>query len=82
MFELTPTVATAVTDAANVLLVGPPGGLPGPVTDFVGDLFGTIGSFLDGSIEHLGEAVQSVTPGGESGGPPAGAGGEGGGPPA
>ena len=74
MFELTPTVATAVTDTANALLVGPPGGLPAPVPDFVGELLGTIGSFVDGSIETLGEAVQSVTPGGEGGGPPAGAG--------
>ena len=82
MFELTPTVATAVTDTANVLLVGPPGGLPAPVPDFVGELLGTIGSFVDGSIENLGEAVQSVTPGGESGGPPAGTGSEAGGPPA
>ena len=54
-----------------MLLVGPPGGLPAPVPDFVGELLGTIGSFLDGSIENLGEAVQSVTPGGEAGGPPA-----------
>jgi len=82
MFELTPAVATAVTDAASTLLIGPPGGLPGPVPDFVGELLGAIGSFLDGSIENLGDAVQSVTLGGRSGGPPAGAGGDAGGPPA
>lgn len=82
MFELTPAVATAVTDTATALLIGPPGGLPGPVPDFVGDLLGTIGSFVDGSTGALGEAVQSVTPGGETEAPLDGAGSDGGGPPA
>jgi hypothetical protein len=80
MFELTPTVATAATDAANALMTGPPGGLPGPVPDFVSELLGTVGSFLDGGVENLGESVSGIVPGGESSAPPAGAG-DGGGPP-
>ena len=42
---------------------GPPSDLPGPVPDFVGDIHETIGGFLDGTVESLGEAVSGLTPG-------------------
>ena len=40
--------------------IGPDGGLPGPVPDFVGDIHETIDSFLDGSIENLGESLRDL----------------------
>jgi hypothetical protein len=65
MIEQIPALAPLVTDTATALpLVGPPGGLPSPVPNFVGDLLGTIGSFLDGSVDNLDEAVRTLTPGG------------------
>lgn len=36
---------------------GPVGGLPEAVPDHVSEIHETIGSFLDGSIDHLGEAL-------------------------
>jgi hypothetical protein len=42
---------------------GPPGDLPGPVSDFVGDVHETITGFLDGTVEDLGKAVSDLTPG-------------------
>jgi len=41
--------------------IGPPGGLPEPVPDFVGDLLDRIAQGVDG----LGEAIADVVPGGE-----------------
>jgi hypothetical protein len=57
--------------------VGPPGGLPDVVPDFVGDIHDESGGFLNGSIESLGEAVSSVTPGGDGEPSPAESGGSG-----
>lgn len=48
---------------------GPPGDagpavdLPDPVPDFVGDVHGAIGDFIDGSIDQLGSVVSDLTPG-------------------
>lgn len=42
---------------------GPPSALPDPVPDFVTELLGTIGDFVDGAVTALGEAVRSITPG-------------------
>lgn len=44
--------------------VGPPSSLPEPVPEFVTDVFGSIGDFVSGGVDHLGDAVRSVTPGG------------------
>ena len=41
---------------------GPPSDLPGPVPDFVTDVLGAIGDFLDGSVDRLGEVVSGETP--------------------
>ena len=37
--------------------LGPSDGLPSPVPDFVSDILGTIGSFLSGGVDSLGEAL-------------------------
>lgn len=42
---------------------GPPVDLPDPVPDFVSDIHGAIGDFIDGSIDHLGSVVSDLTPG-------------------
>lgn len=64
MIETDPvTLAQFATDAATTIAQGPPGGLPEPVPDFVGDVHDAIRSFLDGSVDTLGEAVSGVTPG-------------------
>lgn len=65
MIELVDAVATLGIDFANVAQAGPPSDLPGPVPEFVGDVLGAIRSFLDGSIDRLGEAVSGLTPGGK-----------------
>lgn len=44
---------------------GPPADLPDPVPDFVSNLLGTIGDFVAGTISALGDAVRSITPGGD-----------------
>ncbi|MCD2199364.1 GNAT family N-acetyltransferase [Halobacterium sp. KA-4] len=36
--------------------------LPEPVPDFVGDILGSVRSFLDGGVEKLGAVVDHVTP--------------------
>ena len=71
MFELEPTlVATTLHDLSNALaLVGPPGGLPEQVPTFVGDLLDTVGPAVDGTVDGLGDAVRSVTPGGPASAP-------------
>jgi hypothetical protein len=65
MIELVDAVATVGIDFTNIAAAGPPADLPGPVPDFVGDVLGTVRSFLDGSIDNLGEAVSDLTPGGD-----------------
>jgi hypothetical protein len=57
--------------------VGPPGGLPDVVPEFVGDIHEQIGGFLNGSVDSLGEAVSGVTPGGDETPEPAESGGNG-----
>lgn len=42
---------------------GPPADLPNPVPDFVGDIHDAIGSFIDGTVDHLGSVVSDLTPG-------------------
>lgn len=42
---------------------GPPDELPGPVPDFVTDVFGAITDFVGGVTESLGETVRAITPG-------------------
>lgn len=64
MFELVDAIATVGIDFTNVAAAGPPSDLPGPVPDFVGDVLGSVRSFLDGSIDDLGKAVSDLTPGG------------------
>lgn len=51
---------------------GPPSDLPDPVPDFVSDLHGAISDFLSGSVDHLGERLRSITPGGSGDAPAAG----------
>jgi hypothetical protein len=65
MIELVDAVATVGIDFTNIAAAGPPADLPGLVPDFVGDVLGTVRSFLDGSIDNLGEAVSDLTPGGD-----------------
>lgn len=48
---------------------GPPSSLPEPVPDFVGDVLGSVTDFLSGSVDHLGEVVRSITPGGSGDAP-------------
>jgi len=64
MIELVDAVATVGIDLVNVAAAGPPTDLPGPVPDFVGDVLGSVRSFLEGSIDNLGKAVSDLTPGG------------------
>jgi hypothetical protein len=64
MIELVDTVATIGIDFTNVAAAGPPSDLPSAVPEFVGDILGSIRSFLDGSIENLGKTVRKLTPGG------------------
>ncbi|TQQ82881.1 hypothetical protein EGH24_05430 [Halonotius terrestris] len=40
--------------------VGPSGGLPGPVPDFVSGIHDTINSFLNGEIDNLGKALSDM----------------------
>lgn len=42
--------------------VGPPGGLPDVVPDFVRDIHGTIDEFRAGTIDSLGSALRQVIP--------------------
>lgn len=53
---------TPAADGTGPGSIGPDGGLPGPVPDFVGDIHETIDSFLDGSIENLGESLRDLRP--------------------
>lgn len=62
-------LSTLGTDVLHAMApAGPPGDLSTPVPDFVGGVLDAVRSFLDGSIEILGEAVSGLTPGGD--GPP------------
>lgn len=45
--------------------VGPDDGLPEQVPDHVSAIHDTIESFLDGTVENLGEAISELTPGDE-----------------
>jgi hypothetical protein len=65
MFETDPVaVVTVAQESARTLaMVGPPGGLPAPVPDFVGNILGEIGSAL--GMDGLGETISGLTPGGE-----------------
>jgi hypothetical protein len=65
------------TDAANAtddagaagppVEVGPPGGLPDPVPEFVGDLHGTIQDHVTGALDgSLGESIRGLV-GGDAG---------------
>ncbi len=59
------SVGVAATDGPgaadpDVDEIGPSDGLPEPVPDFVGDVLDTIGGFLSGTIESLGDAVSDV----------------------
>ena len=60
---------TAPTEAGQSDDAGPPSSLPDQVPDFVSDLHETIGDFLSGSVDNLGEAVRSITPGGSGDAP-------------
>jgi hypothetical protein len=40
--------------------VGPSGGLPGPVPDFVSEIHSTITGFLNGEIDSLGESLSGL----------------------
>ncbi|MEF8780690.1 MAG: hypothetical protein V5A46_08435 [Haloferacaceae archaeon] len=70
MIEIDPlALAQIATDAAGTVAQGPPGGLPEPVPEFVTDVHGAIRSFLDGSMDRLGDAVSGLTPGGSGDAP-------------
>jgi len=74
------TAAAAPDDAPSENApaeAGPPGDLPGPVPDFVGDVHETIAGFLDGTVENLGKAVSGLTPGDGETSAPANADGDG-----
>ncbi len=65
MIELADVLTTAGIDFANnVAQAGPPTDLPEPVPDFVGEILGSVRSFVDGGVERLGAVVSDVTPGG------------------
>lgn len=53
--------ASELADDANES-VGPPGGLPDVVPDFVSEIHATIDEFLGGSIDNLGQALQDTVP--------------------
>lgn len=62
-----PTVAAAApadvpTDSQtdDTRSVGPSGGLPGPVPDFMSGIHDTISSFRNGDIADLGEALKNT----------------------
>jgi hypothetical protein len=61
--ELLDAVTALGIDLANVAQAGPPTDLPAPVPDFVGEILGSVRSFLDGGIEKLGSTVSDLTPG-------------------
>lgn len=42
---------------------GPPVDMPDPVPDFVVEIHSTIGDYLEGGLDSLGDAVSSITPG-------------------
>ncbi|CQH54671.1 uncharacterized protein HHUB_2113 [Halobacterium hubeiense] len=64
MIELLDAVTALGIDLANVAQAGPPTDLPAPVPDFVGEILGSVRSFLDGGVEKLGSTVSDLTPGG------------------
>ncbi|MDH5021125.1 hypothetical protein [Halobacterium rubrum] len=59
-------VGTAAAEAAGAASGGggPPVDLPDPVPEFVGDVLGSVRSFVDGSAEKLGKTVSDLTPAG------------------
>ncbi|MFB6269615.1 MAG: hypothetical protein ABEH83_06710 [Halobacterium sp.] len=63
MIELLDAVTALGIDSANVAQAGPPTDLPAPVPDSVGDVLGSVRSFLDGAVDDLGKAVSDLTPG-------------------
>jgi len=57
-------VGSAAVDAAQAASGGgPPVDLPDQVPDFVGDVLGSVRSFVDGSVDDLGQRVSDLTPG-------------------
>jgi hypothetical protein len=64
-----PTDAGQSSDTGPSDDAGPPSSLPDQIPDFVSDLHETIGDFLWGSVDNLGEAVRSITPGGSGDAP-------------
>ena len=52
--------------AENADSVGPHDGLPAQVPDHVSELHDQIGSFLDGSVDHLGQTLSDLLGGGDS----------------
>lgn len=67
MLEADPiTVVSFATDAARVVAqAGPPADLPGPVPDFVGSILREVGASAGDAAGGIGEAVSSLTPGGD-----------------
>lgn len=53
-----PTDPTSSTEDTHST-VGPGDGLPEPAADSVADLLGTIGEFVDGTVDTLGASVRS-----------------------
>jgi|GEM_PF-5832537 len=45
---------------------GPPDDLPEPIPEFVSDILEPISDFVGGTLESLGEAVRTLTPGGDA----------------
>jgi len=45
--------------------IGPGDGLPSVVPDHVGEIHDTVGSFLDGTVENLGETLSDLFASGE-----------------
>ncbi|WIV67378.1 hypothetical protein [Natrialbaceae archaeon AArc-T1-2] len=60
------TAGAADDRAENADDIGPNDGLPAQVPEHVSDLHDRIGSFLDGSIDHLGQALSDLLGGGDS----------------
>ncbi len=54
------TAAPGGVDAPNEADAGPPSDLPEPVPEFVGDILNSIGEFLSGGIEDLGDTVSDI----------------------
>ena len=67
MFETDPLLLAQFAHDA-VAIVGPPGGLPAPVPDFVGNILGEIGGSAGDAADGLGETISGLTPGAENAG--------------